>query len=42
MFIEIRHVNREWFDLWMVENEYVLLKTTETNNEYHNVIIGPK
>ena len=42
MFIEIRHVNREWFDLWMVENEYVLLKTTETNNEYHNIIIGPK
>jgi len=42
MFIEIRHGSKEWFNNWMTENNYLMLKTTETNNDYDNVIIGPK
>ena len=41
MFIEIRNNNRKWFDDWMSENDYKLIKTTEVNLEYHNVIVGP-
>ena len=39
IFIEIRHSNRDWFDNWMVENNYNIVKTTEHNREYDNVIV---
>ena len=39
IFIEIRHINREWFNDWMVENGYIVVKTTEHNKEYDNVIV---
>ena len=38
IFIEIRHLNRNWFNDWMLENNYHVVGTTERNKEYENVI----
>ena len=41
MFIEIRHINRKWFNEWMESKDYHIINTTEKNPEYDNVIVGP-